>query len=92
MHELAAKLGTSKSSIERDLATLEEHFMIVARQVTKQKRMYRLERGTTRSSIRLAPEEMHLLEAALAAFPETDPTSVMVLLAKLQGLVAGGCR
>jgi predicted DNA-binding transcriptional regulator YafY len=40
IRELADELATSKSSVQRDLATLQEHFMIVTHQVGEQKRVY----------------------------------------------------
>lgn len=65
IRELAQTLGASKASIQRDLDTLQHHFMIVATSAGAQKRVYRLERGMAPRAFKLHPEELRALEKAL---------------------------
>ena len=41
--DLAEQLGTSKATVERDLATLERDFAIVEESAGKQKKLYRID-------------------------------------------------
>lgn len=63
--ELSEQLGASKSSIERDLATLERNFALVEEAEGKQKRRYRIDdRVKAIESIRFSLMELLALHAA----------------------------
>lgn len=67
VRELAEELEASKSSIQRDITMLQEHFMIVAESVGQQKRVYRLKRVRQLAPLRVSEAEMEALDAAIEA-------------------------
>ncbi len=67
--ELAEQLGTSKSTIERDLATLEGQFPLVEESDGKQKRRYRITRGAALGEMQFGVSELLALHAFRQALP-----------------------
>jgi predicted DNA-binding transcriptional regulator YafY len=89
VRELAAELGSSKSSIQRDIVTLQEHFMIVAISVGQQKRVYRLERQRAPRSIRFARDELAAFDRILHEHSgDDDCTSLLSLRRKLHAIAS----
>jgi predicted DNA-binding transcriptional regulator YafY len=86
IRELADELGTSKSSVQRDITTLQEHFMIVALPVGQQKRVYRLARSGPELSLKVSPGELAALERAIHAVEGHTP-ALASLVNKLRPLV-----
>ncbi len=84
IRELADELQSSKSSIQRDIATLQEHFMIVARCAGQQKRVYRLERQRAPGFLRITKAEIMTLEAAVSVASDSDRSVLSALLCKLR--------
>ncbi len=74
VRELAEQLGTSKSTIERDLATLEGQFPLVEESDGKQKRRYRIDRGTALGEMQFGVSELLALHAFRQALPGTKGT------------------
>ncbi len=73
--ELSEQLGASKSTLERDLATLEQHFPIVAEEDGKQRRRYRLARSTV-PAVQLGVGELLAAHAHVAVAPGLAATSL----------------
>lgn len=71
--QLAEQLGTSKATIERDLATLERDFAIVEESAGKQKKLYRIDK------------KIRALEAI--SFGTTELLAIFAAHAALSGLV-----
>lgn len=88
IRELADELGSSKSSIQRDLSTLAEHFMIVAEQEGQQKRMYRLERNRAPINLRISPCEIRALEQAIQQGRDGELEPLRTLRCKLLAFLA----
>jgi len=84
VRELADELQSSKSSIQRDIATLQEHFMIVAKSAGQQKRVYRLERHRAPGVLRFTRAELVALEVAIGAVDECAGMPLRTLLCKLR--------
>jgi predicted DNA-binding transcriptional regulator YafY len=91
--ELAEQLGTSKATIERDLATLERDFALVEEQVGKQKKTYRIT-GTVKEleSLKFGITELLAIYAAHAALVGIAGTPIHDDLAsvvtKIRGLLS----
>jgi predicted DNA-binding transcriptional regulator YafY len=85
--ELANELGTSKSSVQRDITTLQQHFMIVAHPVGQQKRVYRLARPAPALSVRVSRDEIRALEVAIEKEGESHARTLESLAHKLRPLV-----
>lgn len=66
--QLAEQLGTSKATVERDLATLDRDFALVEEQVGKQKKVYRLDHKVRAlETIKFGASELLAIYAAHAA-------------------------
>ena len=90
--ELADQLQTSKSSIERDLATLEQHFALLEEAEGSQRRRYRIDREAPLvKSLRFTVMELLALEAADAlmgaSLGDALRNELKTLIHKLRGLV-----
>lgn len=87
IRELAETLGASKSSIQRDLSTLQEHFMIITNLEGQQKRLYRLIRGGPPKSLRINHEEMRALEEVIEQLRDGQSDRLRTLALKLRPFV-----
>lgn len=66
--ELADQLGTSKPTVQRDLATLEQDFALVVEEAGKQKKLYRIDESIRAlESVQFGTMELLALHAASAA-------------------------
>jgi predicted DNA-binding transcriptional regulator YafY len=91
--DLAEQLGTSKATIERDLATLERDFAIVEEAAGKQKKLYRIDKkiraleaitfGTTEL---LAIYAAHAALSGLSGMPVHD--DLRAVISKLRGFLS----
>jgi predicted DNA-binding transcriptional regulator YafY len=88
VRELAEELGTSKTTIQRDLATLGEHFMVVSSAAGRQKRVYRLERRNPPPCVMLTGAEVDALRSAINAAEHEESQALPALLHQLKGLEA----
>ena len=93
VRELAEQLGTSKSTIERDLATIEQHFPLVAEEDGKQRRRYRLEQTAGAAPpMKLGVMELLAAHALAQAVPAARGTpfenDFAALLNKLRAMLA----
>jgi predicted DNA-binding transcriptional regulator YafY len=91
--QLADQLGTSKATIERDLATLERDFALVEEQVGKQKKAYRITSTVKElESLRFGVTELLAIYAAHAALIGIAGTPIHDDLAavttKIRGLLS----
>ena len=86
VRELAEQLGVSKSSVQRDITTLQEHFMITATSVNQQKRLYRLERHKPPACIQITRHEIEALEHAIQSSDDDSVTALESLLHKVRAL------
>lgn len=75
VRELAEQFNVSKTTIQRDLATLEQEFALVEEQINKQKKVYRIDQ-TIRAleTITFGPCELLALHAAESAMRGLTPT------------------
>jgi len=88
VRELAQELGASKSSIQRDIAVLQEHFMVVAKSAGRQKRVYQLERRRSPIDVHVTSEELSALSQAIArATCERETRALGSLRCKVAALV-----
>jgi predicted DNA-binding transcriptional regulator YafY len=91
--ELAKQLQASKPTIERDLATLERDFALIAEHVGKQKKVYRLENTLKElESLRFGPLELLAIYAAIANLAGLSATplhdELVKVVKKIRGLLA----
>lgn len=90
VRELAEQLGASKSTIQRDLATLERQFALVEEQVNKQKRVYRLDQNVRAlDSICFGTSELLALHAARGALESFAGTPLHDDLRAVTGKIRG---
>lgn len=90
---LAEQLGTSKATIERDLATLERDFAILEESVGKQKKVYRIDRKIRAlESITFGTTELLAIYAAHAALNGLSGTPVhddlRAVISKIRGFLS----
>jgi predicted DNA-binding transcriptional regulator YafY len=92
VREIAEQLGASKSTIERDLATLEQHFPLLTEDEGKQKRRYRLATGTATPTMQLGVMELLAAHAYGQSLPGSAGTPIgadfSALLCKLRAALA----
>lgn len=92
VRDLAEQLGTSKSTVERDLATLERHFPLLAEEEGKQKRRYRLARAAAMPPMQFGLMELAATHAFASAVPGLEGTALhedlLALLHKLRAALA----
>jgi predicted DNA-binding transcriptional regulator YafY len=75
--ELSEQLGVSKPTIERDLATLQHHFLIIETTVGKQKKIYRIDaRFRELEALKFGPGELLAIYAALAGMKSLAGTPI----------------
>lgn len=91
--QLAEQLGTTKATIERDLATLERHFALIEEQVGKQKKVYRLTQTVRElEGLKLGITELLALYAAHAALVGIAGTPIhadlVAVMTKIRGLLS----
>ncbi len=91
--ELADQVGCSKSTIERDLATLEGHFALVEEDAGKTKRRYRInQKIAALESITFGAMELMALHAALKMMTPLAGTPIysdlQIATGKIRGFLA----
>ena len=91
--QLADQLGTSKATIERDLATLEHDFALVEENAGKQKKVYRIDQKIRAlETITFGTTELLALYAAQAALAGLNGTPVhddlQSVLIKIRGFLS----
>jgi predicted DNA-binding transcriptional regulator YafY len=91
--ELADQLGTSKATIERDLATLERDFALIEEQVGKQKKAYRVTSTVKElESLKFGITELLAIYAAHAALVGIAGTPIhddlAAVVTKIRGLLS----
>ena len=91
--ELAEQLGTSKATIERDLATLERDFAILEESVGKQKKVYKIDRRIRAlETITFGTTELLAIYAAHAALQGLSGTPVhddlRAVISKIRGFLS----
>jgi predicted DNA-binding transcriptional regulator YafY len=91
--QLAEQLGTSKATIERDLATLDRDFALVEEQVGKQKKAYRVVQTVKElESLKFGITELLALYAAHAALVGIAGTPIhedlRAVMTKIRGLLS----
>jgi predicted DNA-binding transcriptional regulator YafY len=91
--DLAEQLGTSKATIERDLATLERDFAIVEEAAGKQKKLYRIDKKIRAlEAITFGTTELLAIYAAHAALSGLSGTPVhddlRAVISKLRGFLS----
>lgn len=75
VRELADQLGASKTTIQRDLATLEQEFALIEEQVGKQKKVYRIDASIRAlETINFGTTELLALHAAESALRSLSTT------------------
>ena len=75
--QLAEQLDVSKTTIGRDLATLERHFPIIEESAGKQKRLYRLDRKVRAlETMTFGVSELLAIYAALAGLASLEGTPI----------------
>jgi predicted DNA-binding transcriptional regulator YafY len=93
VRELADQLGATKSTIQRDLATLERDFALVEEQVGKQKKVYRIDK-TIRAleAINFGAAELLALHAAEGALRSLSSTPIhrdlQAVVLKIRGFLS----
>lgn len=91
--ELADQLVTSKSTIQRDLATLDQEFGLIEEQVGKQKKTYRIDQTIKAlESINFGTAELLAMHAASGALASLTPTplhdDLTSVIRKLRGFLS----
>lgn len=91
--QLAEQLGTSKATIERDLATLERDFALIEEQAGKQKKVYRLANTVKElESLKFGITELLAIYAAHAAMVGISGTPIhddlLAVTTKIRGLLS----
>jgi predicted DNA-binding transcriptional regulator YafY len=88
--ELADQLAVTKSTIERDLATLEHDFALVEEMADKQKRLYRIDQSIRAlDAIRFGTTELLALHGALAGLHPLAGTPLHDDLARVAAKLRG---
>jgi predicted DNA-binding transcriptional regulator YafY len=91
--ELAEQLGSNKSTIQRDLATLESEFALVEEKVGKQKKVYRIDQSIKAlESISFGTAELLALHAAHGALTGLSSTplhgDLSTVIRKIRGFLS----
>ena len=93
INELAEQLGSSKSTVERDLATVEQLFPLIEQTAGKQRRLYRVDQRIRElESVRVSLMELLAVHAASAALggalASPFHADLQSLLAKIRGVLS----